>query len=157
MAQDMSDYVYTHIMSHTTTKHLSLRLQCCERGFLPLLSTYAFHSNPTKQHASLLHCPKQPLWALLLLQLKQCFNFIYYIGLKLVCDVKDGFLWETYIAGSAIFSVRFLLTFSEIKVAIGVLLRYLQCYYYTISLLSLYRSHYIWLYYVIWVYVYLLL
>ena len=152
----MSDNDYKLIKSHTTTKLLSLRLQCCDRGFLPLLSTYACHSNPAKQHASLFQCPKQPYWALLLLQLKQCFNFIYYIGLKLVCAVNDG-LWETYIAGSAIFSVHFLLTFSEIKVAIGVLIWYLQFYYYTISLLSLYRSHYIWLYYVIWVYAYLLL
>ena len=42
-----------------------------------------------------------------LLQIKQSLNFIYYIGLKLVCAVKDGYLRETYIAGSATFSMTF--------------------------------------------------
>ena len=63
--------------------------------------------------------------------------------------VKDGFLYETYIARSAIFSVRFLLTFTEIKVTIGVYIWCLQFNYYTVLLLSLYRSHYILLYYAI--------
>ena len=88
---------------------------------------------PTKQHASVLQCPKQPWWALLLLQLKQRFNFIYYVGLKLVCAVKDRFLWETYIAGSAIFS-EFPGTFSEVKVAIKVYILYLKYLHFTIIL-----------------------
>ena len=41
----------------------------------------------------------------------------------------------------------FLETFSDVRVAIGVHILYLQFYYYAILLLSLNRSDYIWLYY----------
>ena len=34
-------------------------------------------------------------------------KLVYTIGLKLVCDVKDGFLRKTYIAGKAIFFASF--------------------------------------------------
>ena len=63
-----------------------------------------------------------------------------------MCAVQVGFLRETYIFGSAIFIVNFLETFSEIKIAIGVRIRYLQMLYHHRLCIYYIIYHYIVLY-----------